>query len=153
MTTRITDVHRFMTDTLEGVAPVSAWGETAYFYNPGQVLKRGTYFATIKEKDGAHDKASHMNRDGVWRLNIGVRKATFLSLFNHLPARPPKGGVIDGPWAFAELDQITPHPVYGWMGWLAILNPGVETFKLCEPLIRDAHQRAVEGFKKRAPRA
>ncbi|MDZ7600323.1 MAG: DUF6194 family protein [Hoeflea sp.] len=149
MTTRIDDVDRYITGTLDGVNPVSAWGETAYFYNPGLVLKRGTYFATIKQKDGDNDRASGLDRDGVWRLNIGLGKKAFLAMFKHQPARPAKGGVIEGPWDFTEIDRITPHPVYGWMGWIAVLNPGEETFETCKPLIATAHQRAADGFGKR----
>lgn len=143
-------VHAFIMDNLEGVVPLNAWGETAYFYNPNQVLKRGTYFGTIKEKDGENDKSSKLNREGVWRLNMGVQKTTFLETFSHMPARPAKGCAIEGPWDFTELDQITPHPVYGWMNWVAVLNPSVATFEFCKPLIVDAHVRAVKTFNKRA---
>ena len=149
MTAQIEDVHRFITSTLDGVNPVSAWGETAYFYNPGGVLKRGTYFATIKDKDGDNDRASGLDRDGIWRLNIGIGSQAFLAMFRHKPARPAKGGVIEGPWDFTEIDRIMPHPVYGWMGWIAVLNPGAATFETCKPLITAAHQRAADSFSKR----
>ena len=135
---------------LDGVTAKAAWGETSYFYNPGNLFARGTYFATIKEKDGENDRASALNREGVWRLSMGVRTETFDTLFGPRPSRPAKGGVVDGPWDFERLDALTPHPVYGWMGWIAVLNPSADTFERCRPLIADAHARAVAAFDKRA---
>ncbi|MGK8234671.1 DUF6194 family protein [Roseovarius sp. MS2] len=114
----IETVHSFITNELDGVVPKDAWGETSYFYNPGHVFQRGTYFATIKQKDGANDRASHLDRSGVWRLNLGVSKEVFFGLFGPPPPRPGKGGVIDGGWDFAASDQLMPHPIYGWMSWI-----------------------------------
>jgi hypothetical protein len=135
--------------TLDGVVPKAAWGETSYFYNPGLRFERGTYFATIKQKDGENDRRSGLDRSGIWRLNMGVSKESFASLFGILPARPGKGQTVEGPWDFWETDRITPHPVYGWMSWIAVLNPSAETWARCHLLLKDAHDRAVANFDKR----
>lgn len=134
---------------LDGVNIVEAWGETSFFYNPGNRFARGTYLATVKDRDGAGDRGSWLDRAGVWRLNLGVCPQTFADLFGERPARPPKGNVIEGPWDFTELDTLTPHPVYGWMGWIAILNPAVATWESCHALVEDAHKRARITFEKR----
>jgi hypothetical protein len=144
-----TTVHNHIMATLAGAVPINAWGETSYFYNPGNRLKRGTYFATIKEKDGENDRASRLDRTGIWRLNIGISKATFLSIFNAMPGRPPKGGVIEGPWDFTATDLVTPHPIYGWMGWIAVLSPSEATWEKCIPFIEDAHGRVAVTFERR----
>lgn len=39
----------------EGLVPQNTWGETSYFYNPGLKLSRGTYFVTLKAKNGEND--------------------------------------------------------------------------------------------------
>jgi len=135
--------------SLPGVIPAEAWGETAFFYNPGQRFARGTYFATIKQADGANDSASRLDRDGVWRLNIGPRRETFLALFGPPPPRPMKGQTIAGDWDFTRPDVMMPHPVYGWMGWIAILSPGEQSWQRCQALISDAHDRASATFQKR----
>jgi len=135
--------------SLEGVNVVEAWGETSFFYNPGQRFARGTYLATVKDRDGAGDKGSHLDRAGVWRLNIGVSVKTFADLFGARLARPAKGKVITGPWDFTELNTLTPHPVYGWMGWVAILNPGATSWEQCKPLIEGARERARVSFERR----
>ncbi|MCZ8282243.1 MAG: DUF6194 family protein [Aquidulcibacter sp.] len=142
-------VHRFITEKFEGVVPKEAWGETSYFYNPDHFFERGTYFATIKEKDGANDRASQLDREGVWRLNMGVSKGEFFELFGPQPPRPRKGGVVEGGWDFMALDQLTPHPIYGWMSWVSCLNPSTETWEKCMPLLANAHTRAQHNFQSR----
>ncbi|WP_430448721.1 DUF6194 family protein [Rhodophyticola sp.] len=142
-------VHSHITTQLEGVIPKDAWGETSYFYNPGRVFDRGTYFATIKEKNGDNDKASGLDRDGVWRLNMGVSKGAYFELFGPPPPRPGKGGIVDGDWDFTALDTLTPHPIYGWMSWVAVLNPSLATWATCQELLADAHGRAKVTFEKR----
>jgi hypothetical protein len=52
----------------------SSWGETSFFYNPGQLFPYGVYFCTIKEKDGANDQSSNLARDGIYRFSIGLPK-------------------------------------------------------------------------------
>ncbi|MEL7088328.1 MAG: DUF6194 family protein [Planctomycetota bacterium] len=140
----------FAEQHLDGVNTLTVWGERALFYNPGQRLKRGTYFATVKEKDGANDRASGLDRPEVWRLNIGISKAKFGDLFGPTPSRPAKGGVVAGDWDFTALDMLTPHPVYGWMGWVAVCCPQPMTWKRCQRLLEDAHRRAAETYRKRA---
>ena len=142
-------IHSFLVEELSGIVPLPTWGEVSYFYNPGRRLKRGTYLATIKEKDGENDRGSHLDRPGVWRLNIGVAKSTYQRMFGPPPPRPGKGAVIEGPWDFTQLDQVMPHPVYGWMGWIAVLSPSAPTWSNCQTLIRDAHDRARLAFAKR----
>lgn len=45
----------------------------------------------MKEKDGENDKGSALDRDGIYRVNLGMRKQTFLNMFNAVPKRPAKG--------------------------------------------------------------
>lgn len=134
---------------LEGTVLVESWGETGLFYNPGHVLKRGVYVLTVKEKDGANDRASHLDRAQVYRLNVGVPKERFRALFGPLPPRPPAGGVVEMDGDFAALDVLLPHPVYAWMGWICVLNPSEETYERLKPLVREAYLFAAEKFARR----
>jgi Family of unknown function (DUF6194) len=77
---------------LPGVVPKSSWGETSLFYNPGLSLPSGVYFCTIKQHDGENDQASRLNRDGVFRLAIGLKPLSYVGLFGNPPERPAKGG-------------------------------------------------------------
>lgn len=128
---------------------VETWGETALFCNPGRRLPKGVYLATLKDHDGENDKASGLDRPGVFRLSIGVPRPHYVARFGPTPARPAKGGVIAGPWDFLTIDRVTPHPVYGWMGWIAVLNPSHRTLEDVFPLIDAAFEKARQSLRKR----
>lgn len=134
---------------LPGVVPKSIWGETSLFYNPGQLLPNGVYFCTIKDHDGENDQASKLNREGVFRLAIGLGPRTYSKLFGATPPRPEKGGVVDTGHDFTQINELMPHPVYAWMCWAQILCPTVENFSSIFPIIEEAHQAAVIKFNKR----
>ncbi len=142
-------ITRFIRESFAGIVPVAAWGETSFFYNPGQRLPRGVYFSTIKERDGEHDRASALWRAGVFRLNIGISAATYRSMFGALPARPAAGGVVECEHDFSTTDRLMPHPVYGWMAWISVLNPSAATFESVKPLLVEAYGLAVRKFEKR----
>ncbi len=132
-----------------GVVPKISWGETALFYNPGQRLPHGVYFCTLKQHDGANDKASALDRPGVFRVAIGLAPASYAKLFGKKPARPLKGGYVATGHDFTALNVLMPHPVYAWMGWAQILSPSREQFEEILPLIGEAHAVAVEKFNKK----
>ena len=44
---------------------------------------------------------------------------------------------------------LMPHPIYGWMSWVQILNPTETTFESIVPLIGEAHSNAVIKFNKK----
>lgn len=134
---------------LTGTILTDSYGERALFYNPGRKLKRGVYILTIKEKDGPNDKSSRLDREKVYRLNIGIRKSTFLKLFGTLPERLGKGETVGMDVDFSLPDRILPHPVYAWMGWICVLNPSEATFETLNPLITEAYEYAKEKYGKR----
>lgn len=105
------DILKYCLDNLPDTVLVSSWGERGIFYNPNNTLKRGIYVLTVKEKDGDNDKSSDLNREKIYRVNIGIRKNTFINMFGSVPARPPKSGIVDMPYDFAKTDKILPHPV------------------------------------------
>jgi hypothetical protein len=98
-------------------------------------------FATIVTKNyGGFDEKSHLDRPGVFRLNIGVSRETFRSLFD--------ASVSD--YDYAALDRLMPHPVYGLQSWVCVLNPSAETFhQTVTPLLAEAYNLAVN---RRVPR-
>lgn len=145
-------IASYITDSFRDIYPVAAWGETSFFYNPDRRLPRGIYFATLKDKDGEHDAASQLYRPSVFRLNIGISKPTYRALFGPQPARPTAGGVVETGHDFSALDQLLPHPVYGWMSWVSVLNPSDATFHAVKPLLAEAHALAVGKFEKRVLR-
>lgn len=143
------EILNYCLENLEGTVLVESWGEKGIFYNPENKLKRGIYILTIKEKDGDNDKGSALNRDGIYRVNLGIRKQTFLNMFTAVPKRPAKGCVVDMDYDFTQTDKIIPHPVYAWMSWICVLNPSCDTFEALKPLIDEAYEYAKEKYKKK----
>lgn len=132
-----------------GLVAVEAWGEQSFFYNPDGLLPRGVYFATLKDKDGDNDKASQLNRDGVFRLNFGIGKHSYESVLGEKPARPAAGGVVNTGHDFTRLNTLLPHPVYAWMGWVCVLNPDNATMQNLAPLLNEAYDLVLKKYAKR----
>lgn len=143
------DVLQYCLDNLPDTVLVKSWGESGIFYNPNNSLKRGIYVMTVKEKDGDNDKGSNLDRENIYRINIGVCKSTFINMFGTIPARPTKGGIVDMPFDFTQTNKILPHPVYAWMSWVCVLNPSDATFEELKPLIQEAYEYATEKYSKR----
>ena len=127
------------------------WGERGLFYNPKNQFPKGAYVLTFKEKDGENDCSSNLNAGNKYRLNLKISKETFIKLFQYLPKRPAAGGIIEGGYDFTELDKVMPHPVYGWMTWVCVLNPTLQTIELMETqgLFEEAYQAAVATIDKK----
>lgn len=146
-------ITEYITRTFEGVHPVDAWGDSFFFYNPDDKLPDEFYFATLATQDHEGDSASNLNRPSVFRLNVGIGKATFRSLFGTLPSRRGGGEAVDPGYDYAALDQLMPHPVYGRMYWVCVLNPSDDTFhEVVRPLLAEAYELAVGKYAKRAAR-
>jgi len=146
---QVENIVKKIESDFEGVVPKSSWGEIALFYNPGNLLPNGVYFCTLKEKNGANDKASNLDRESIFRLSIGISKESYESLFGERPQRPSKGGIINTQHDFTKIDTLMPHPIYGWMSWVQILNPSKSTFLHLFHLIAEAHSNAVIKFNKK----
>jgi hypothetical protein len=147
------DIVEKIVSEFEGVVPKSSWGETSLFYNPGKALPNGVYFCTIKEKSGDNDKSSLLDREGVFRLSIGIGPSLYKARFGTKPARPAKGCIIDTGDDFTALNTLMPHPIYGWMSWVQVLNPDDAMFARLQPLIVEAHANAVIKFDKKVSKA
>jgi hypothetical protein len=109
------------TDVVEGM---NAW---FFSLDPD---KHWPNFATIVTTD-EHDDASDLDRPGVFRLNIGVDKATF----DRVAEADPEPD-------YTAFDRLLPHPVYGQQHWISVLNPTDTTFTATVvPLLALAHDR------------
>jgi len=131
-------ITRYITETFEGVHVDTSTPDTFFIYDP----ERKFPFATIVTRDDDFDNASHLDRPDVFRLNIGISKATFQSLFGARAETEPSHD-------FAALDRLMPHPTYGRMGWVCVLNPSAETFETLRPLLAEAYELSVERYGKR----
>jgi hypothetical protein len=89
---------------------------------------------------GAFDRASNLDRPAVFRLNIGVSKKSYSSLFPD-----------DLQHDFAALDRLLPHPVYGKNHWVCVLNPSDATFRSLHPLLAGAYGIAAGRQTRKRP--
>ncbi len=147
-----TSITQSITATFASVQPVDAWGDTFFFYNLDRQRAAEIYFATLKSKDDEYDNTSNLNRPGVFRLNIGISKATYRTLFGAPPARADSDETVETRYDFTVLDQLLPHPVYGRMLWVCVLNPSAATFQAVQPLLAEAYDLAVKKYAKRVAR-
>lgn len=146
---KVDDIISYCLSNLNDVVLMDSWGEQAIYYNPNGTLTRGVYVLTIKEKDSKNDKGSCLNRSNVYRVNIGLKKETFIEMFGHIPKRPGIGQIVNMNFDFTLLDTITPHPIYSWMGWICVLSPTEETFEEFKTLIKESYNFAKQKFLKR----
>lgn len=133
---------------LPGIEIVEDQGDHYVFADPTQPANNRIPFATVMTAD-RYDQFSHLDRPGVYRLNTGVSPARYRARFGPEPF--PKDPAASG-YDFTALDTVMPHPVYGSMFWLCVLNPGEETFAQVQPLIEEARELAL-GRAQRARRA
>ncbi|MBM4412506.1 MAG: hypothetical protein FJ040_03540 [Chloroflexi bacterium] len=138
-----------ITSTYPDIVIKLTWGETALFYNPGHQRRHGVYFATLKDHDGANDTASHLNRDTVYRFAFGLPITIYTQLFGPRPRRPTRGHTVSMLHDFTVCNQLMPHPVYAWMGWVQILSPDATTYQTLQPLLMESHMNAQKKFARR----
>jgi hypothetical protein len=100
-------------------------------------------FVTIGHSDNDFDKVSDLNREGVFRINIGISKETFDSLFG-----APIAEDID----YSVLNTFLPHPHYAKQHYICILNPSQENEERTKQLIVEAHSIAASRLLKRSRR-
>jgi hypothetical protein len=127
-------------------SPEISWGDTFFYYAPDGVVPKATQpFATIVTKDYPDDEGSGLNRPDTFRLNFLAGKEAFISWTGHEP-REPTARHVDPSVA----DTVIAHPVYGSLGWLAVVNPGTRTETAIRELLRTSHRLARVRYQRRA---
>jgi erythromycin esterase-like protein len=128
-------------------APELGWDDRFFFAGEERMFP----FATIVAHDiPGFDEESRLDRAGMFRLNIDVRREEFRRLFGYGPEQfAEHRGDID----FAAADEFLPHPAYAVQGWVSVVNPGPRTEAEIARLLDLAHRRAAEREKRRVARA
>ncbi len=97
-------------------------------------------FTTIAETDNEYETISNLSRDGVFRVNIGINKASFEALLGDTD-----GATID----YTALNLFMPHPDYAKQHFICILNPEGENAERTKQLIVEAHVIAAGRLLRR----
>lgn len=137
-------ITHYLTHAFDDVQLHGIEGWTFFFHGADRMMP----FATLGTQDDAYDNASNLNRPSVFRLNIGVGKATYRSLFGPEAPRAGANGFVETGHDFTTLDQLMPHPVYAPQSWVCVLNPSAATFEGVKPLLAEAYERAVGRGRK-----
>ncbi len=143
-------------ESLEGVlflrpgpgdgSPELSWGDSFFYYAPDGKLPTTTQpFATIVTKNYPGDESSRLNRPDTFRVNVFAGKETFSRLVGHEP-RDPAVEEVDA----STFDTVIAHPVYGELGWLAVVNPGLQTKTVIRDLLHRAYDQARNRCHRRA---
>ena len=111
--------------------PEAAWGDRFFYYAPDGVVPNGQPFATLVTKDYSGEPAAGLG-DGIFRVNIDAGRR------DQAPAEDP-----------SLRDVVMPHPVYGHLGWVCIVQPGEGTTAALYELLRAAHDAAKRRWTRR----
>ena len=133
-----TSVENYITQTYPGVETSTNFGYTFFFYGPDRMHP----FATLIASDYEYDNISKLDRPGVFRLNIGVSRPTFQSLFG-------TAKVDTSSYDYTVLDVIMPHPDYAPQNFICVLSPGEATFESVQALLAEAYEIAVRRNNRR----
>ena len=131
-------ITNYITSTFENVKATVNLGYTFFIYRDDDMIP----FATIASTGNEYEKISNLDRPGVYRLNIGVSRETFQSLFG-------KDKIDVSACDFTALDTIMPHPDYSAQFFICVLSPGEATFGRIRTLLAEAYDIAVKKYNQR----
>ena len=130
-----TDVEAFVTG-LENVQQTENFGYLFYFVGDDHMLP----FVTIANSDNDYDNVSHLDREGVFRVNIGVSRETFDKLIGEYDSE-----AVD----YSALNVFLPHPDYAKQNWVCILSPSGDHVERLKALIVEAHSIAAVRWQRK----
>jgi Family of unknown function (DUF6194) len=140
-------MRRYICETFDGVTAVDGSGDTFFMYDPDGDLpaERQLPFVTIVTGDH-YDSVSKLDRPAVYRLNIGLTKATYAASFGAAPTQRSADGALDTGFDYAAADAVMPHPTYASQHWVCVLNPGAATLDTVRTLLAEAHGFAARKY-------
>jgi hypothetical protein len=141
---QLTAIRDRIKTEFENVREVEAGGDFFFMYKEEEKFP----FATIVTSDNHFDSVSNLNRDGFYRLNIGIDKPTFQQLFASIPAKAGIGGYVDSGIDFTAEDTLFPHPFYGTMYWVSIVNPTADSYPRLKEFLDYAYGKAKTSYEK-----
>jgi hypothetical protein len=130
-----TEVEAFVSG-MQDVQREDNYGYVFFFVGDDHLLS----FVTVANADNEWDNVSNLNREGVFRVNIGISRETFDTLIGE-PSEP-----VD----YSVLNTFLPHPEYAKQNFICILNPEGQNAEKTKELIREAHAIAAKRAQRKA---
>jgi hypothetical protein len=134
-------IERYLLNTFADVQVAENYGYKFFFYGEDHRLP----FATMASSDNEYDRVSNLDRPGVFRLNIGVKKETFRALFG-------AAEISVSNYDFTQLNRFMPHPDYAKQFFLCILSPQDSNLTTLLEFLNEAHAIAERRYLKAASR-
>ncbi|MEU7630404.1 DUF6194 family protein [Nocardia sp. NPDC049220] len=126
-------------------SPEISWGDTFFYYAPSGVAPTTTQpFATIVTKNYPGDEKSRLDSPAAFRVNVAAGKESFIQWTGRAPRETADD--VDP----SVTDTVIAHPVYGYAGWLAVVNPAERTETTTRELLRTAYDLARSRYERRA---
>ncbi|SDF90115.1 hypothetical protein SAMN04487996_113136 [Dyadobacter soli] len=144
---QLTTIRNRIRTEFESVREVEANGDFFFMYREEEKFP----FATIVTSDNDFDSVSNLDRDGFYRLNIGIDKPIFQHLFGSIPSKPGIGGYTGSGIDFTREDTLFPHPFYGTMYWVSIVNPSEGSYPQLKGFLDYAYGKAKASYEKANP--
>lgn len=133
-----TFITSYITGAFEHVETAVNLGYTFFFYRDDHMHA----FATIASNGNKYEQISKLDRPGVYRLNIGVSRETFQSLFG-------TNKINTSAYDFTALNVIMPHPDYSSQHFICVLSPNEAAFERIRPMLAEAYDIAMKRYNKR----
>lgn len=125
-------IIHYITQTFPNVETADNFGFKFFFFGTDHMRP----FATLATADSEYNRYSKLDRPGVFRLNIGIRKDTFQELFGTAPINAAN-------YDYSQLDRIMPHPEYAAQFFICVVSPGDATLPTVQKLLAEAYNLAV----------
>jgi hypothetical protein len=140
-------MRRHIEDAYDGLRVLDNAGDSFFLYDPAGDLppERQHPFATIVTGD-SYDTVSKLDRPGAYRLNIGLTRDTYVSLFGAAPKQRDDQGVLVTGVDYAATDRLMPHPIYASQYWVSVVNPDQATLDTVRRLLTEAHGYAARKY-------
>nr|WP_294869745.1 DUF6194 family protein [uncultured Pedobacter sp.] len=139
----IKEIIAYILSNFKNVNITEANGDLFFMYDQEKMMP----FATIVTSDNDFDSVSQLNREGFFRLNIGIDKTLFVSTFDGIALKKGIGAYVDSGIDFTAENIVMPHPFYGAMYWLCIVNPAKDSLPGLKSYLDVAYALAVKRYK------
>jgi hypothetical protein len=131
----VADVEAYVMG-LENVQREEQYGYIFFFVGDDHRLP----FATLAQADYDYDNVSNLSREGVFRVNIGISKASYDALMGDVDA-----ATVDQ----TALNVFLPHPEYARQHFICILTPSDDNIAATQRYIVEAHGIAAARLARR----
>jgi Family of unknown function (DUF6194) len=141
------EMTSYINETFDGVNALENSGDMFFLYDPARDLppERQMPFATVVTGDH-YETVSALDRPDTYRINIGLTRATYSSLFGVVPKVRDGQGVFQTGFDYAATDTLMPHPFYASQHWVCVVNPGEATLDTVRQLLAEAHEFAARKY-------